>query len=261
MKPTKLDAEVACLEPNVCFWERTVTDHDRKQVNQNDIRVWSNPYNNFYLVCCRSCKLIKTNWKVGYSMRVPCIVIWIEIKGGILVAKRQSRNVHLCWPGMVLLHSLDLRIRLASSSRCKLFSVSSRFICENRIPQFGRATHLRLLMQLVGTSDITKPFILLWVYCQCSALCVTFFEGESLTIDFDGLLHPFITQAGRKSCRRYFCQRWYDIYIAEALMLIRRMYVKNFDLNLSKIVTAISYIININRSNFIVGSACISWVT
>ena len=48
------------------------------------------------------------------------------------------------------------------------------------------------------------------------------------------------------------------IYIAEALMLIRRMYVKNFDQNLSKIVTAISYIININRSNFIVGSACIS---
>ena len=36
-------------------------------------------------------------------------------------------------------------------------------------------------------------------------------------------------------------------------MLIRRMYVKNFDQNLSKIVTAISYIININRSNFIVG--------
>lgn len=48
------------------------------------------------------------------------------------------------------------------------------------------------------------------------------------------------------------------IYIAEALMLIRRMYVKNFDQNLSKIVTAISYIININRSNFTVGSACIS---
>ena len=41
-------------------------------------------------------------------------------------------------------------------------------------------------------------------------------------------------------------------------MLIRRMYVKNFDQNLSKIVTAISYIININRSNFTVGSACIS---
>ena len=36
-------------------------------------------------------------------------------------------------------------------------------------------------------------------------------------------------------------------------MLIRRMYVKNIDQNLSKIVTAISYIININRSNFIVG--------
>ena len=99
----------------------------------------------------------------------------------------------------------------AALLQSKLFSVSLCFICENRIPQFGRATHIRLLMQLVGTSDITKPFILLWVYCQCSALCVTFFEGESLTIDFDGLLHPFITQAGWKSCRRYFCQRWYDI--------------------------------------------------
>ena len=52
----------------------------------------------------------------------------------------------------------------------------------------------------------------------------------------EGLLHPFY-YSGPKACRRYFCQRW---YIAEALMLIGRMYVENIDQKLSEIVTAIS---------------------
>ena len=69
----------------------------------------------------------------------------------------------------------------------------------------------------------------------------------------DSSIHLLLRQVGSLVAVIFAKDDMIYIYIAEALMLIRRMYVKNFDLNLSKIVTAISYIININRSNFIVG--------